>query len=44
MRVNGQVMMVKCKKNGKIYAMKTIKKAHVVKNNKVEYQAGSCSL
>eukprot|EP00960_Hanusia_phi_P031072 749056-Hanusia_phi.AAC.2 len=32
-----QVMMVKCKKNGKIYAMKTIKKAHVVKNNKVRH-------
>uniref|UniRef100_A0A7S4N677 Protein kinase domain-containing protein n=1 Tax=Guillardia theta TaxID=55529 RepID=A0A7S4N677_GUITH len=33
----GKVMMVKCKKNGKIYAMKTIKKAHVVKNNKVRH-------
>ena len=30
----GKVMMVKCKRNERIFAMKTIRKAHVVKNNK----------
>jgi serine/threonine protein kinase len=29
--------MVKCKRNGKIFAMKTIRKDHVVKNNKVRH-------
>ena len=33
----GKVTMVVCKKNGKIYAMKSIRKAHVVKNKKVRH-------
>lgn len=33
----GKVMMVKFRKNDKIYAMKSIRKAHVVKNNKVRH-------
>jgi serine/threonine protein kinase len=33
----GKVMMVKFNKNGQIYAMKSIRKAHVVKNNKVRH-------
>ena len=33
----GKVMMVKFKKTDKIYAMKSIRKAHVVKNNKVRH-------
>ena len=33
----GKVMMVKFKKTDKIYAMKAIRKAHVVKNNKVRH-------
>lgn len=33
----GKVMMVKFRKTDKIYAMKAIRKAHVVKNNKVRH-------
>eukprot|EP00288_Rhodomonas_lens_P017554 CAMPEP_0177697838 /NCGR_PEP_ID=MMETSP0484_2-20121128/4726_1 /TAXON_ID=354590 /ORGANISM="Rhodomonas lens, Strain RHODO" /LENGTH=531 /DNA_ID=CAMNT_0019208901 /DNA_START=107 /DNA_END=1699 /DNA_ORIENTATION=+ len=33
----GKVMMVRSKKDGKIFAMKVIRKAHVVKNKKVRH-------
>ena len=33
----GKVMMVRLRKSDKIYAMKSIRKAHVVKNNKVRH-------